>query len=96
MSFALTIDSPSPMLYNLKSDFEKGAIVRGAGFGKNREECKEQGYIPTGPQKNPGPGTYGEHKDKALRYSMRPKTAYPSNYFISDREKSLTPGPGTY
>lgn len=27
---------------------------------------------------------------------MRPKTAYPNNYFITDREKSLTPGPGSY
>lgn len=27
---------------------------------------------------------------------MRPRTAYPSTYFINDTEKTLVPGPGTY
>lgn len=94
-SFVLTIDSPSPMLYNLDKSVGKEKS-RGASFGKGREECQQQGYIPTGAAKNPGPGTYGENKNKSVTYSMRPKTAYPSNYFLTDREKSLTPGPGTY
>jgi hypothetical protein len=84
------------MLYNRNSSFDKDAVLRGTSFGKGRSECPEQGYIPTGAVKNPGPGTYNFPKNKSVNYSMRPKTAYPNNYFITDREKSLTPGPGSY
>lgn len=70
---------PAPCQYEGSTAFEKRADRRGYSFGKNRDDLKYANYLK---QREDTPSAYGLNESQVKNsraYSLRPKTAYPTN-----------------
>lgn len=91
--------TPSPLVYNIESGFQKRPKSRAYTFGMSREFFNKV-YLKENPPKDPsvpGPGQYSvkkEYTEKTpSKFSLRPKTAKDHSF---QNYTKFVPGPGAY